>query len=146
MIIEHPFKIAVVDDDEDIVEFTAQYISDNFPDFTARAYTNVDTAIENIEREHIKLCLSDINMPDCPGDQFLRRCLDKELGCKFFFMTGDIKVVNVSKCLLLGALGFIFKPVEPEHLSESLTLGKELLQNWNHALRQCYDLKHPGKI
>lgn len=75
--------------------------------------------------QHPEAVLLDLNMPDMGGLAVLE-VLSRELpGIRVVIVTADIQETTRTRCLELGALGFVNKPVDPTSLGMVL---RDLLQ------------------
>jgi CheY-like chemotaxis protein len=72
-------------------------------------------------RAHRPECLLlDLNMPD-PGGLAVLEVLSRELPeIRVLILTADIQETTRARCLELGALGFLNKPVDPVALGRAL--------------------------
>jgi len=67
-----------------------------------------------------KVVLLDLNMPD-PGGLAVMEILSQELpDIRVVVVTADIQETTRARCLELGAIGFLNKPVDPQALTQAL--------------------------
>ena len=67
-----------------------------------------------------KVVLLDLNMPD-PGGLAVMEILSQELpDLRVVVVTADIQETTRARCLELGAIGFLNKPVDPQALIQAL--------------------------
>ena len=110
-----PKKILVVDDDPDILLLAKKVIAKAGYEVTA-----VKDGIEAIMRlsvEKFDLVLSDIDMPNLDGMRLLDILRQKNIHVDVVFLTAQEESDEIEeKCLTLGALDYIRKPVKKEIL------------------------------
>ncbi|MBF0302211.1 MAG: response regulator [Desulfamplus sp.] len=58
----------------------------------------------------------DLLMPEMSGTEFLEKLNENNIKIPVIVLTADIQHTVKSKCIELGAKGFINKPPDPEHL------------------------------
>jgi type IV pilus assembly protein PilB len=71
-------------------------------------------ALLTLGKQTFDLVLSDINMPNLDGLKFLDMSNQKGLKTPVIFMTGDDSKEQEQKCLELGAIDYITKPIKKE--------------------------------
>ena len=81
-------------------------------------------ALKFLEEVKPDLILLDINMPNLDGVEFLRRikAVDKLRKIPIILITGVIQVEKVSKCLDLGAVGYIEKANSPVEVMSKIEM------------------------
>ena len=80
-------------------------------------------ALEKLKSEKIGLILSDINMPNMDGIEFLTRIkADEALKCvPVLMVTTEGSQAKVMQALELGAAGYVRKPFTADQIKEKLT-------------------------
>ena len=135
MIIKRPYKIALIDDDESILEFLE--ITVNAIDgVTARAFSDPEQALKAIKEEQIRIVLTDVNMPNMPGDDLLRECMKLKQGVSVFVATGCEKMTIADRCMQIGARAVLSKPVTQKQIEEAVLEGCRHLDRWQDMIRQ----------
>ncbi|WP_446742363.1 response regulator [Silvibacterium acidisoli] len=83
------------------------------------AASGVD-ALEILRREKVELILSDINMPNMDGLEFLRQLRSEDLAPEVpvVMITTESSEEHVKEAILAGAQGYIRKPFTPEQVKE----------------------------
>ena len=76
--------------------------------------------LEALERERVDLIVSDINMPNMDGLEFLRQIQSRELapGVPVVMITTESGEEHVREALAAGAQGYIRKPFTPDQVRE----------------------------
>jgi len=92
--------------------------------FTVIEAKDGEECLTQARAHHPEVVLLDLNMPD-PGGLVVMDILSKELpGIRIVVLTADIQETTRQRCLKLGAVGFLNKPVDQTALSQVL---RELL-------------------
>ena len=118
-------KILVVDDEEYICEILHEFLS--LQGYQVDTAANGEDAVEKYEANRPDVVLLDIRMPGMGGVDILRRIkeIDSRPGIVMLSAFGDEETVN--EVLQMGADYYLQKPVEFEHLMETLTSLQEPL-------------------
>lgn len=76
--------------------------------------------LDVLERERVDLIVSDINMPNMDGLEFLRQIRSRELaqGVPIVMITTESGEEHVREALAAGAQGYIRKPFTPDQVRE----------------------------
>lgn len=107
-------KIAIVDDEVDLAEAFAEYLSDLGHDVQVAGSAAELDAI--LERTALDLVILDLNMPGESGMEALRR-LRGEGSPPVLILTANTDPIERVVGLELGADDFVVKPVEPQELA-----------------------------
>lgn len=79
-------------------------------------------ALELLSREWVDAILTDVNMPNVDGEEFLRRLAADDLlrSIPVVVISTDATANRIDRMLALGARGYIAKPFLPETLRAEL--------------------------
>jgi CheY-like chemotaxis protein len=109
-------KLLIVDDEEDVREFAANFFRKRKLDVNTAA--SGEEALESVKSERPDLVLMDIRMGGISGIQALAEIkkMDKEI--KVIMVTGTRPEENecYHECIALGACGYVHKPLELKEL------------------------------
>ncbi len=114
----HRRKVVIVDDDPKCTEILAEMLAEQ--GYDAKCVHDETSALEVIAKEHPDLVTLDVFMPQIDGWEILRRL-------KADSRTSDIPVIMVTvhpdqaKATVLGADGFVGKPVREETLHQAVS-------------------------
>lgn len=142
----HNFKILLVDDNKLNIYSLKLLIEDNFDNLEIYEALSVKEAFEILDKENIHLILSDIQMPEVDGFNFLdilkSNHLLKEI--PFIFITGIYnKSQHIERGYKLGAIDYLNKPIEENilvlKLKNYINLFKTLIKDKKEVTG--YDLK-----
>lgn len=122
------YRVLIVDDSpamrtvvRRVIELSGFDLSDCFEAGNGREALNL------LEHEWVDVILTDINMPEVDGEEFLRRLASNDLlrSVPTIVVSTDSTENRISRLLSLGARGYVTKPFRPETLREQLetTLG-----------------------
>jgi CheY-like chemotaxis protein len=107
-----PSNVLVLEDDADTQTLLQLILEKN-----GYAVTIVGDGIEalmQLGRQHFDLILSDVNMPNMNGVQLLEIANQKDLQVPVIFLTADDSEECEQKCLELGAIDYIKKPIKKD--------------------------------
>ncbi|WP_181684621.1 ATP-binding response regulator [Halorhabdus salina] len=103
-----PIRILVVDDSEFFAEMTAETMRTDH-DIDAVAETNVDDALELLEDEPIDCVVSDYEMPDRDGLDFLSSVREQFGDLPFILLTGRGDETIASEAIAKGVADYLLK-------------------------------------
>lgn len=122
-------KILILDDDLEILSDLNELL---YNDFDIEICQTIKEAREKVFNKNYSLIISDINLPDGLGLDFIQSILLKK-DIPVLFMTGSNDREFIKKALKLGAVGFIDKPFDLNEIQKSvnkaLYLYKENVSN-----------------
>ena len=107
-------KIIIVDDDLYMrVRCKNMLLSHNF--FVLEASNGIE-AITKYQQKHPDLVFMDITMPEMNGIEAMREIINLDSKAKIVMLSAAGQEALVMKALQAGALDFILKPFEEDHL------------------------------
>jgi len=130
MLIQKPFKIAIVDDDPTVVMTLAKILKPR-PNIDVHTYTNPDSALAAISAFDIRIVFADLNMPQMNGDVLLEKCLRLKQGIQFIIISGESSLLMADRCLRAGAKDILLKPIMPRDVELVLKETLFFLDKWN---------------
>ncbi|OQW47250.1 MAG: hypothetical protein A4S09_15770 [Proteobacteria bacterium SG_bin7] len=129
-------KIAVIDDDKDLLELLKVYFERR--GFQATVYTAPAGALEEIEKKNFDLVLCDLWMPEMSGNDFVKALRVKNRLLPVIVMTANNTIDSAIESLNLGAFDYITKPLnlsELEVISKRAVAQSELQRKYE-SLRE----------
>ncbi|MFH1397959.1 MAG: response regulator [Candidatus Omnitrophota bacterium] len=118
-------KILIVDDENDVLEFAANFFRKR--KIGVAVATSGEEALSKLEAEAPDLILLDIQMGGINGIETLERLRQMNGNIKVIMVTGKAPMADgaLEKCLNLGALAYIHKPLKLDELERVVlkTLG-----------------------
>ncbi|MFH0790825.1 MAG: diguanylate cyclase [Candidatus Omnitrophota bacterium] len=112
--LESSFKILVVDDEEIMRDALFDVLSDvGYKVFTA---PNAAEALEILKKEPFDIIVTDIKMPGMDGIGFMEEIKKISLKIDIIVMTGYASIESAVAAMKLGAIDYITKPVNIDHI------------------------------
>lgn len=133
-------KLLIVDDEKDITDSLERYF--RLEGYEVFATNDPLKAMELIDKNNIKIVISDIVMPGLNGVDLLRNIKESNGIIQVIMITGYVTINNLLSCLRHGASDCIFKPFDNlDELSNAVkeTVGK--LEKWNNILKKNLNYK-----
>ena len=134
---DRPFKLLVVDDEEEVVPIFRQRMrrevrSGTYELFFARSGVEALDLIG--EEPDIDLVITDINMPEMDGLTLLERLRSSDVDLRSIVLSAYGDMTNIRAAMNLGAFDFVLKPVDFDDIR--LTIGRTLsnLTEWRAAV------------
>ncbi|MBF0455864.1 MAG: response regulator [Magnetococcales bacterium] len=127
--------ILIVDDIPGNIKILKAILSENYELFVA---VNGRDALEIAQSEAIDLILLDIVMPEMDGYEVCRR-LKADIGTAsipIIFLTSQDRTLDEAKGLMLGAVDFILKPIDPFIVRARILTQVSLIEARNALLHQ----------
>ena len=113
------YAIFLVDDDPKILAAVETILRmAGFDNITA--IQDSRDVIRTMERRIPGLVLLDLNMPHINGDHLLKSIRKTWPRIPVIVLTGDVEVDTAVKCMKIGAMDYILKPVDPDRLVKSV--------------------------
>lgn len=117
------YRVLIVDDSPAMRAFVRRVIHlSGFELSTCFNASNGREALDVLRQEWVDAVLTDINMPEVDGEEFLRRLSADELlhSIPVIVISTDATQNRISRLLSLGARGYVTKPFLPEVLRTEL--------------------------
>ncbi|WP_343306807.1 response regulator [Chitinophaga niabensis] len=114
------YKILLVDDDADVLEFLTEELEENYTIYTA---SNGKSALTTLLTESIDLVISDVMMPQMDGFELCRNIKNtvSYSHIPVILLTAKNMLQSRIEGLDMGADAYIDKPFSPEHLRVQIT-------------------------
>jgi len=137
---DDPARILVVDDEQVIREILADFLS--MEGYSVRTAENGILALEELDRSHYDLVLSDLKMPQMGGLEFLGEVRERAPSIITIIMTGFGTVESAIDAMKQGAYDYILKPFKVEDVVLTVRRGleKRKLQAENLRLKEAISL------
>ena len=131
----NPIRVLHVDDDQSILEISKLMLMD-LGNFDIDHASSVDEAFKKLETQVYDAVISDYEMPQKDGLQFLKEVREKKSTIPFILFTGKGREEVVIKALNLGADGYINKQGTPETVYGELAHEIVQLSNQNRTKKE----------
>lgn len=124
----NPYRILIVDDELDVASLHAAILED--AGMVPRLLTRVDQVLEVLAEFKADLVLMDIYMPECSGQELARviRQIPEFISLPIVYLSGETDVWKQYAAQLVGADGFLVKPIEPWQLISSVVVRAERMR------------------
>jgi len=109
-------KVAVIDDERDMRNSIAQWLS--LSGYETESFASAEDALVRIGTNYPGIIVSDIKMPGMDGMQLLKKLMGKDSVLPVILITGHGDVPMAVEAMRLGAFNFLEKPFEPEDLTK----------------------------
>lgn len=109
-------KLVVIDDEVRQCRSMKKIMEKLFPQISVETFTNPVSALEYIERESIKIVITDICMPDLDGLTLVQKLMESDKNRKVILLTGYAEFEYARKAVSAGAFEFLLKPMNPDKL------------------------------
>ncbi len=116
-------KIAIVEDDINMRKSLEIFFSD-YKDLEVVSFKNPKDALKSLD-DSFELVITDINMPQIDGLEFLNRLNGKY---EAIVITGNATLNKAIESIRLGVKDFFQKPFEPQELLEAIYRTKKLVE------------------
>jgi len=147
-IISKPYNLLLVDDQEEIVSITSDMIQKIYGknEFNVVCTTNSQEALTQLENKSFHILITDILMPEIPGDELMRKAMSMGKGTQCIVITSDSMITTVINAYNDGAVAFIAKPIDKNKLKNALDLCLSRLNYWTKSLSQNLSQKRKQEV
>ncbi|OGX17211.1 MAG: hypothetical protein A3K83_03780 [Omnitrophica WOR_2 bacterium RBG_13_44_8b] len=123
-------KLLIVDDEEDVREFAANFFRKR--KIEVIAVSSGEEAIASLGKDKPDLILLDIKMDGMDGVQALKRIKELDKDARVIMVTGKKPEDNnaFEQCRELGALDYIHKPLDLEELERIVLSQLSQIKDW----------------
>jgi DNA-binding NtrC family response regulator len=131
------YNVLVVDDEKNIREGLAKLLDlEGYRTFTA---ADGKEALASLERGDMDLIITDLKMPNLPGEELLRQVQGASPGLPVIILTGHGTIESAVQAMKQGAYDYLTKPVDMSRLTllASRALAEwEVKRQYREALRE----------
>lgn len=137
MFIGSKATIAMIDDNEAIIEVVTLMIQESFSeDFEIVKLGSSNKALDSLMEKPVDILLLDVHMPEKFGDTFLREYKEKHKNKIVIMVSGDSTFTITSNTYLNGANYYLKKPFAAEELVAILENCKFSLDHWRKVFKR----------
>jgi len=133
--IEIPFKIAIIDDDESILIALELYLKQLDP-VEVVLYSDPIKAMKEIEEHNFSIVITDLLMPDITGVEILEHCTSLQKGIHVIVISSDHSLEAAQECFSRGARCIISKPIQKDDVLTVVKSSIYQLLNWKYTLSE----------
>jgi len=106
--------VLLVDDDLDVLGANARFLRTN--NIHVIVAESAQTALDRLSVDNINLIMTDLRMPNCSGLEFAMQARESKPLIPIIFFSGYAQIQDVVAAMKLGAVEFLEKPIDPDHL------------------------------
>ncbi|MFW7377229.1 MAG: response regulator [Oligoflexus sp.] len=130
-----PFKLVIVDDQEDIGIILEHFIHDSYPDqIHVETFISSDKALEYITGNDVTIVISDLELPGLHGLDLIQKINQMNRGIQTIVITGHQSYSNALECFMSGVQGYITKPLTQNQLKSAIDQCIRRLAYWERIL------------
>lgn len=129
-------NILILDDDKIILDSLAEFLSlEGYPVVTAGEFSR---AVRLLSERPIQVVITDLNMPNVDGLQFLRYVREHHPETMVIIVTAFGSIESAVEAVKLGAYDYLTKPINDDELRMSIerALAQQALVAENRALKR----------
>jgi len=142
------FNILIADDSETMREVIKKVVTmAGVPVGSFLEVSNGKEALQLLDDEWVDVILSDINMPEMTGIEFLRRLKQSEVhrNIPVILITTESSQARIDEAKALGVAGYVRKPFMPETIKKMLDEVLEKAYDRQPAEAGATDAAEAGK-
>jgi len=137
-----PYLMVMIDDQQDLSDILAEYVQDMFPEaFTIQSFQDPEAALEFIEKNPVRIVVTDVRMPRLNGDVINLRVKQMGRGIKTLIITGNMSYTKAVTCYNDGADAFIQKPFNPKEIRTTFQRVLDCMESWEEVFRKIAQSK-----
>ena len=126
-------KIAIVEDEEDILELIEYSLAKE--DFETIGFLNTKNVVQLLEEEEIDLLIMDRNLPGVEGSEFVKELREDGFNVPVIYLTAKDKDTEIEEGFLRGGDDYITKPF---NMKELILRVKSILKRTGTKLSDGY--------
>ncbi|MFW6384451.1 MAG: response regulator, partial [Halodesulfurarchaeum sp.] len=127
---EGPIDVLAVDDDADLVDLTATFLEREQEGFRVDTATSVEEALERLEEHEFEAIVSDYDMPETNGLEFLGEIRDDRPDLPFILFTGKGSEEIASQAIKKGVTDYLQKGTKSSQYSVLANRLKNAVQQY----------------
>ena len=135
--IKPPYKVLVVDDDEDIAEAVQDTVDRLYAGMVETSFiTSPEEALSLIKENPLDILITDLRMPGMFGDSLIYEAKKVNPGLFCIICTGCPSLTTAMAARAHGVHGFIEKPFNDQVIQEALEPFIRILELWHEAIKK----------
>ncbi len=121
-----PNRVLLVDDERELVQTLSERLQ--MRDMGSAVAYDGESALKMVEDDEPEVMIIDLKMPGIDGLEVLRKVKTTRPDIEVIILTGRGSEDDESKCMEMGAFGYLQKPVDIEELSQMLKKAHDKIQ------------------
>jgi two-component system response regulator FixJ len=135
MTMTKPIQIALIDDDEAVLDSLSLYFRSR--NVATASFSTAQEFLAALGRDkHFDCIVSDVRMPGMSGLDLVRELKSRDVGTPIVLITGHGDVDMAVAAIKVGAANFIEKPFDESRLLASIRMAIEEIQQRENAEQQ----------
>jgi len=136
---KHNYNLLFIEDEQSLREV--------FCDTLNKVYKNVYEAsngleaLEIFQNNKIDIVITDINMPNMDGIEFLKELRKIDQNCKIIILTAHTNTEYLLDATELNITKYLIKPIDIEQLIDALELAAEQTKNFEVLRKDIFEIK-----
>ena len=126
-----PSKVLLVDDEREFAQTLSERLI--MRDMGSAVAYDGESALNMVKEEEPEVMILDLKMPGIDGIEVLKKVKSSHPDIEVIILTGHGTEEDRVKCMDLGAFAYLRKPIDIEHLSETLKAANEKIKNKHNA-------------
>ena len=112
MMFNAPYKIAIIDDDDDVCYLLESWLHKSFgQDINMSFFQDYKKGLDFVENNEVHIVVCDIHLGEEHGEDLISICNQMNKGMKILALSADKSITTSIECFNNGASYFIDKPV-----------------------------------
>ncbi|MGC3969902.1 MAG: response regulator [Pirellulales bacterium] len=103
-------------------------------DIDLECFSDSDEALARIQRGHVDILLTDLQLPGVGGLRLLRELNGRNRSAQALMMTATSTSTSLLEALEYGAVDYLLKPIDHELLIRLVRQADDRLRRWRVAL------------
>ena len=134
--------ILVLDDDPIVLNSLSEYL--RLERYQVHATETLQEAIDLLKREHFRVVLSDVRLPEGSGFDLLQHVKSMNLSTAVIMLTGYGTIDDAVRAIKLGAFDYVTKPIADEEIKLAIerALQQQELVEENKRLRHQLNMSY----
>jgi DNA-binding NtrC family response regulator len=134
-------QVYVLDDDVSVREAVGSLIRS--AGLKVRTFASAQDFLASLDKERPNCLVLDIRLPDISGFELQQELASKDIQIPIIFLTGHGDIPMSVRAIKAGALEFLTKPFDDEHLLEAI---REAIARHNKVSRPQRSIETPSEI
>ncbi len=134
MTMKKPYTVLIVDDSVHVLKLLEAGFSRT--SYNVKTVSNPVLAFDIIQKEHIDIVVSDIEMPYLKGLELLKKIKSYNGMIQVLIITGYTSINNALNAFRYGAENIFFKPVDIKEVIKGVDMCAAKLDRVNHLLNE----------
>jgi DNA-binding NtrC family response regulator len=136
MIFNGPYKIVIIDDDEDTCFLLENWLHKSFEqEIILKFFNDAMKGIDYIDTNEVHIVICDIHLGDARGEDLISICSGMDKGIKTIALSADKSITTSVECFTNGASYFIDKPINQMVLTQVVQKCIDHFIYWHQVMQ-----------